>query len=138
MDCSVSSLLTPVTWASENIKIILVQIYLLYSRNLEQMKAWRKGLALLGLRKLVYEKSKHFHGLIFRKPSCLLQTLTKASVREEDGEADPSCLESLFFIPQDKDVPQDEKDQCQTGIVITEDDRQHFKFNFEELPNFDL
>ena len=57
-------------------------------------------------------------------------------VREEEG--DPSCLESLFFIPQDKDIPQDDKDQCQTAIVITEDDRQHFKCNFEELPNFDL
>ena len=96
-------------------------------------------MALLGLRKMVYEKSKHFHGLIFRKPSHLLQRLTKASVREEE-EGDSSCLESLFFIPQDKDkeAPQDEKDQFQTAIVITEDDRQHFKFNFEELPNFDL
>ena len=100
------------------------------------MKAWRKGLALLGLRKMVYEKSKHFHGLIFRKPSRPLQTLTMASVREE--EADQFCLESLFFIPQDKDIPQDDKDQCQTDIMITEEDRQHFKCNFEELPNFDL
>ena len=99
------------------------------------MKAWRKGLALLGLRKIVYEKSKHFHGLIFRKPSSLLQSLTMASVREEDGNQ--SSLESLFFIPQDN-CCKDETDKHQTAIVITDDDRQHFKLNFEELPNFDL
>ena len=99
------------------------------------MKAWRKGLALLGLRKMVYEKSKHFHGLIFRKPSSLLQTLTVASVREEDG--DQSSLERLFFIPQDN-CCKDDKDLYQAAVVITEDDRQHFKLNFEELPNFDL
>ena len=100
------------------------------------MKAWRKGLALLGLRKLVYEKSKHFHGLIFRKPSSsLLQTLTMASVKDQDD--DKSCLERLFFIPQDS-CGKDDKDQYQTTAVITEDDRQHFKLNFEELPNFDL
>ena len=102
------------------------------------MKAWRKGLALLGLRKMVYEKSKHFHGLIFRKPSSLLQTLTIASAREEeDGNQPQSCLESLFFIPQDN-CWKEEKDPDQTTIVITEDDRQHFKANFEELPDFDL
>ena len=102
----------------------------LTSRNLDQMKAWRKGLALLGLRKMVYEKSKHFHGLIFRKPSSLLQKITIASVRE----GDQSCLESLFFIPRDNSS-RDDKDQCQTAIVITEDDRHNFKMNFEELPN---
>ena len=94
------------------------------------MKAWRKGLALLGLRKMVYEKSKHFHGLIFRKPSSLLQKITIASVRE----GDQSCLDSLFFIPQDN-FSRDDEDQCQTAIVITEDDRHNFKMNFEELPN---
>ena len=100
------------------------------------MKAWRKGLALLGLRKLVYEKSKHFHGLIFRKPSSsLLQTLTMDSVKDQDD--DKSCLERLFFIPQDS-CGKDDEDQYQTTAVITEDDRQHFKLNFEELPNFDL
>ena len=99
------------------------------------MKAWRKGLALLGLRKMVYEKSKHFHGLIFRKPSRLLQTLTRSSVTEEGTNQSQSCLESLFFIPQDNSWKADpDPDQ----IVITEDDRQHFKANFEELPDFDL
>jgi len=106
-------------------------------KNLDQMKAWRKGLALLGLRKMVYEKSKHFHGLIFRKPSRLLQTLTRSSVTEEGANQSQSCLESLFFIPQDN-CWKEEKDPDQTTIVITEDDRQHFKVNFEELPDFDL
>ena len=84
---------------------------------------------------MVYEKSQHFHGLIFRKPASLLQRLTVASVREEDG--DQSSLEGLFFIPQDN-CRKDDIDLYQTAVVITEDDRQHFKLNFEELPNFDL
>ena len=98
------------------------------------MKSWRKGLALLGLRKLVYEKNKHFHGLIFRKPSAVVQSLTVASVEEEEG----SSLESLFYIPQDGDKTRiDEGSRCETS-VITEQDREDFKEAFQQLPSFDL
>ena len=90
-------------------------------------------MSLLGLRLVVYEKTKHFHGMIFRKPSVLLQSLTAASVESVKPE---SSLDSLFFIPQDRsDVT--ETDQEQTS-VITEQDREYFKESFQELPNFDL
>lgn len=104
------------------------------------MKSWRKGLALLGLRKLVYEKTKHFHGVIFRKPSPLLQSLTAASVAEGEG----SSLESLFYIPQDQDKDQEgDKEMSDQGEtydadLITEQDRECFKEAFQQLPSFDL
>ena len=45
---------------------------------------------------MVYEKTKHFHGLIFRKPSLPLQSLTMARAREEDDNQ--SSIERMFYI----------------------------------------
>ena len=102
------------------------------------MKSWRRGLALLGLRKLVYEKTKHFHGVIFRKPGPLLQSLTATSVAEGQGVS----LESLFYIPQDQDQEGDKEmlDQGEKydADIITEQDREYFKEAFQQLPSFDL
>merc|ERR1719232_1849390 len=49
-------------------------------KNMDQIKSWRKGLNLLGLRQVTYDKTRHFHGLVFRKPSLKLQELTKKDV----------------------------------------------------------
>ena len=90
-------------------------------------------MALLGLRKLVYEKRKHFHGMIFRKPSVLLQSLTIHCAKEED--TNQSSLERLFYIPQDCDIAATEHEEECEHYLITDDDRKYFKETFEELPN---
>jgi len=99
------------------------------ARNSDQLSSWKLGLGLLGLSKVTYTKSKHFHGLVYRKPSLLQMHLIKNETKagpktkkeqnkspfiEQDLEESQSRreqlktqtieekhLESLFFIPQD-------------------------------------
>jgi len=98
------------------------------ARNSEQLSSWKFGLGLLGLSKVTYTKAKHFHGLVYRKPSCFQMELVKSESRggigrkrknevsskedevENETKDQPTNatpkesiaqLESLFYIPQD-------------------------------------
>jgi len=98
------------------------------ARNSEQLSSWKFGLGLLGLSKVTYTKARHFHGLVYRKPSCFQMELVKSETRggirrkmknevsskededENETKEQPtnvtpndaiSQLQSLFFIPQD-------------------------------------
>lgn len=51
------------------------------ARNSEQLSSWKFGLGLLGLSKVTYTKAKHFHGLVYRKPSCFQMELVKSESR---------------------------------------------------------
>merc|ERR1719232_1693920 len=65
-------------------------------------KVLEKGLNLLGLRQVTYDKTRHFHGLVFRKPSLRLQELTKKDVFDmSDNNVEVSNIKTMFFIPQD-------------------------------------
>jgi len=98
-------------------------------RNSQQLKSWRQGLALLGLSKVSYEKSTHFHGLVYRKPNHFLQNLIKS-----DAE---SLLtrnrEELFYIPQDLSTKIE--DSVPAFLELSEEDRDIIKESFSELPD---
>ena len=102
---------------------------LAHFRNSQQLKSWRQGLSLLGLSKVSYEKSIHFHGLVYRKPNNFLQNLIKS-----DAE---SLLtrnrEELFYIPQDFST----KIESPVPAVLefNEEDRNIIKESFSELPD---
>merc|ERR1712192_240810 len=55
------------------------------ARNSEQLSSWKLGLGLLGLSKVTYTKAKHFHGLVYRKPSCFQMELVKSETRAGIG-----------------------------------------------------
>ena len=99
-----------------------------------QIKSWRKGLNLLGLRQVTYDKTRHFHGLVFRKPSLRLRELTKKDVIDmSDSNVEVSNIKSMLFIPQDST----KSDESDTKIDV-ELNRDFIKEDFMELPNIEL
>jgi len=97
-------------------------------RNSQQLKSWRQGLGLLGLSKVCYEKSQHFHGLVYRKPNSLVQKLIKENIENPIGEN----MKELFYIPQDFSTKIDGERE---NIEFTEEDRDLIKESFTELPD---
>ena len=67
-------------------------------RNLQQLKSWRKALNLIGLRQVTYAKTRHFHGLVFRKPCQEIRELTSGDVQDLNEQ---EKIENMFYIPQD-------------------------------------
>ena len=101
---------------------------------MDQIKSWRKGLNLLGLRQVTYDKTRHFHGLVFRKPSLRLRELTKKDVIDmSDNNVEVSDIKSMFFIPQDSS----KSDESDTKIDV-ELNRDFIIEDFLELPNIEL
>jgi len=97
-------------------------------RNSQQLKSWRQGLCLLGLTKVCYEKSQHFHGLVYRKPNKILQQL----IREEAENVLGADRTDLFFIPQDFSTKIVEDNDI---VELTEEERELIKESFFELPD---
>jgi len=98
-------------------------------RNCQQIKSWRQGLSLLGMTKVKYEKSQHFHGLVYRKPRLILQQLisTEAEIASVDKKR-----EDCFYIPQDFSTSI--VDENIERIELTEEEREDMKESFLELP----
>ena len=111
----------------------------LVSRNLEQLKSWRRGLNLLGLRQVTYTKTRHFHGLVFRRPSEEVRDLTIADTRERGGaEAGAGDnLAEMFFIPQDF-ASREPSTAASEGDSLPELDRDCIKNDFLELPSLEF
>ena len=83
---------------------------------------------MLGLSKVSYEKSQHFHGLVYRKPRKLLQHLISEEAEKfvgRDGK-------DLFYIPQDFSTTIEEV--CDI-VELTEEEREIIKDSFFELPD---
>jgi len=97
-------------------------------RNSQQLKSWRQGLGLLGLSKVAYEKCQHFHGLVYRKPTCLIQSL----LRDEGVNLLGENGEDLFYIPQDFTTTICE---APVNLEFTEEERDLMKECFSELPD---
>jgi len=131
------------------------------ARNSDQLSSWKLGLGLLGLSKVTYTKSKHFHGLVYRKPSLLQMHLIKNETKagpktkkeqnkspfiEQDLEESQSRreqlktqtieekhLESLFFIPQDFST-QVNPEQSSVKIELSVEERLEMVESFSDLP----
>eukprot|EP00090_Calanus_glacialis_P020856 TRINITY_DN3218_c0_g1_i1.p1 TRINITY_DN3218_c0_g1~~TRINITY_DN3218_c0_g1_i1.p1 ORF type:complete len:322 (+),score=69.99 TRINITY_DN3218_c0_g1_i1:52-1017(+) len=97
-------------------------------RNSQQLKSWKQGLSLLGLSKVSYEKSQHFHGLVYRKPRKLLQHLISEDTEKIVGRD----RKDLFYIPQDFSTTIEEV--CDK-VELTEEEREIIKDSFFELPD---
>jgi len=97
-------------------------------RNSQQLKSWRQGLSLLGLSKVSYEKSQHFHGLVYRKPPCPVQNI----IREDGVNLLGENGKELFYIPQDFTTK-----ICESPVNLdfTEEERDLMKESFSELPD---
>ena len=103
---------------------------------MDQIKSWRNGLNLLGFRQVTYDKTRHFHGLVFRKPSLRLQELTKKDVVDmSDNNVEVSDIKSMFFIPQD--FTKSDENESDTKVDI-ELNRDFIIEDFLELPNIEL
>ena len=105
-------------------------------RNLQQLKSWKRALNLLGLRQVTYTKTKHFHGLVFRKPCQELQALTAQDVEDQNQF---EKLENMFYIPQDfaengSDAPVDSS----LEKLLYSLDRDIVVSDFHELPSLDF
>jgi len=105
------------------------------TKNSRQLKDWRTGLGLMGLAKVTYEKTKHFHGLTYRKVSeqqkdlVVLEVAKKLSIT---GDATEEYISDLFYIPQD--FNQSDKDEKQEQVEFTEEERENLIEDFLELP----
>ena len=86
---------------------------------------------MLGLSKVSYEKSQHFHGLVYRKPRKLLQHL----ISEEGVKVVGDDKKDLFYIPQDFSTTIDEEGSV--NVELTEEERDYIKDSFFELPDLD-
>jgi len=95
------------------------------AKNMHQIKSWRRGLQMLGMRHVAYHKSKHFHGIVCRKPSPVVLDLTK-----EDSFDEKDIIEDMFFILQDS-----VKDSDVELKVHAELDRDSVITDFQELPD---
>ena len=103
---------------------------------MDQIKSWRKGLNLLGLRQVTYDKTRHFHGLVVRKPNRRLRELTKKDVIDmSDNNDEVRDIESMFFIPQD--FTKIDENESDTKIDV-ELNRDFIIEDFLELPNIEL
>merc|ERR1712013_105577 len=131
------------------------------ARNSDQLSSWKLGLGILGLSKVTYTKSKHFHGLVYRKPSILQMHLIKNEAKaglktkkeqnnspfiEQDLEESQSRreqlkiqtikekdLESLFFIPQDFSTKV-YPEQSSEKIELSVEERLEMVESFSDLP----
>lgn len=105
-------------------------------RNSAQLRAWKTGFSLLGLSKVTYEKSKHFHGLVFRKPDAEQRDLLVREAREVAGLSD---LDTLFYIPQDlSNVGLAKEDEENRESEMTEEYREEMREIFSDMPLLDL
>jgi len=129
------------------------------ARNSEQLSSWKFGLGLLGLSKVTYTKAKHFHGLVYRKPSCFQMELVKSESRggigrkrknevsskedeveneTKDQPTNPTPkdsiaqLESLFYIPQDFSTQVNCKRK--ETVEISPEERFQMVESFSDLP----
>ena len=99
------------------------------------IKSWRRGLNLLGLRQVTYQKQRHFHGLVFRKPGKIIQELTIKDTKE-NCDIEETDITKLFFIPQDE-VGEHDKD-TNDEMIHHDLDRDCIISDFQELPSLDL
>jgi len=127
------------------------------ARNSEQLSSWKLGLGLLGFSKVTYTKAKHFHGLVYRKPSSLQMELVKyesregirskrkseASSKEEEMEnkardqptnvtPKDAQLKSLFYIPQDLSTQVNVKKR--EKVELSSEERFQMVESFSDLP----
>ena len=105
-------------------------------RNLQQLKSWRRALNLLGLRQVTYAKTRHFHGLVFRKPCQEIRELTSGDVQDLKEQ---EKIENMFYIPQDfpangNVTPVD----CSLERFFDTLDRDIVVSDFHELPSIDF
>ena len=84
---------------------------------------------MLGMTRVTYEKSQHFHGLVYRKPRLILQQLisTEAEIASVDKKR-----EDCFYIPQDFSTSI--VDENIERFELTEEEREDMKESFLELP----
>lgn len=121
------------------------------ARNSEQLSSWKLGLGLLGLAKVTYTKAKHFHGLVYRKPSCFQMELVKLEAMEGIGrrykcekedvvehshgvKEKPDMatkLKSLFYIPQDFST---QVGSQREKIEMSSEERFQIAESFSDLP----
>ena len=90
----------------------------------------------MGLRQVTYSKTRHFHGLVFRKPCQEIRALTVEEVQDQNKA---EKIEKMFYIPQDF---------TENGSVMSTDlalenllenlDRDIVVSDFDELPSFDF
>jgi len=125
------------------------------ARNSEQLSSWKLGLGLLGLSKVTYTKAKHFHGLVYRKPSCFQMELVKSESREgirskginevpskedelekkpRDQPKNVIQLESLFYIPQDLSTQVNVKRM--EKVELSSEERYQMVESFSDLPMY--
>jgi len=131
------------------------------ARNSEQLSSWKLGLGLLGLSKVTYTKAKHFHGLVYRKPSCFQMELVKSECREAIGRkrkvsskennvdnmleenntakdqstkmtSKDAQLKSLFYIPQDFSTQVNPKGR--EKVEMSSEERFQMVESFSDLP----
>lgn len=105
------------------------------TKNSRQLKDWRTGLGLMGLAKVTYEKTKHFHGLTYRKVSEQQSDLVVLEVAKKQSiaaEATEEYISDLFYIPQD--FNQSDKEEKPKYVEITEEERENLIEDFLELP----
>lgn len=81
----------------------------LQGKNLDVMRSWKVCLSTLGLSRVYYEKSKHFHGLAFLKLEgeafsglCAAEAKREAAKMGRELEGIDARRE-LMVIPQDKE-----------------------------------
>ena len=136
MASSASSHRTQVTRESESGNSKASQDNSFVFRNLQQLKSWRKALNLLGLRQVTYAKTRHFHGLVFRKPCQEIRELTSGDVQDLNEQ---EKIENMFYIPQDfaaneSVTPVD----CSLEKLLDTLDRDIVVSDFHELPSIDF
>ena len=94
----------------------------------------------MGLRQVTYTKMRHFHGLVFRKPSQEIQNLTAKDVRDEN-DLETVNIESMFYIPQDITENSTTSENPINSILeslIDNLNRDVVVSDFHELPNLEL
>lgn len=105
-------------------------------RNLQQLKSWRRALNLLGLRQVTYAKTRHFHGLVFRKPCQEIRELTSGDVQDLKEQ---EKIENMFYIPQDFAANGNVKPvDCSLERFLDTIDRDIVVSDFHELPSIDF
>ena len=89
----------------------------------------------MGLRQVTYTKTKHFHGLVFRKPCQEIQELTAQDVEEQNQL---EKLENMFYIPQDFASGSDTPFDSSLAKLLDTLDRDIVVSDFHELPSLDF
>ena len=91
---------------------------------------------MLGLRQVTYSKTRHFHGLVFRKPCQEIRTLTAEDVQDQNNL---DKVENMFYIPQDftENATVTSKDLALEKLLDNLD-RDVVVSDFDELPSLDF